>query len=172
MDNRVALDTGVLRRLVTALTTDTPQREPDTESVALVRIFFYDAVPLVVPTVSTELDRPQDSVGSRWRDYHFEELPDIDEEFLGCAKGRSETYLDYHPDPRDCRVVAEAECAKVSAFLTEKQELLEGLGTRVQSIAIQKPSEYWATLGTAPGTPPTNEPVEGNPLAGVQWWRW
>jgi len=172
MDTRVALDTSALRRLVAALTTDNPETEPDAESLALVRIFYYDTVPVVVPTVSAEIDARQDTVQGKWRDYHFGEVPDIGETFLGCAKGIAETYLDYHPDPRDCRVVAEAECAKVVVFLTLKREVLERLRTRVQSIAIEAPSAYWAKLKIPLGTPPNNPPAPGTPLAGVQWWRW
>ena len=113
MASRVALDGDVLALLVSALTW---RGGPalDTEAVAAVRVYFYVTNPLVTPTVAGEVAQANE-LSSKWKNYHFEEIAAPDDFYRGCVKGMAERYVDYHPDPRDCRVVAEAECAKVEA---------------------------------------------------------
>jgi hypothetical protein len=171
MESRVALDTDALSKLVATLTSES-LAEPDSESVALVRIYFYITTPLVVPTVSGEMDDSEDTTLRTWRNYHFNEVSHPDDFYHGCVKGQSDIYLGYHPDPRDCRVVAEAECGRVEAFLTLKNDVLDALGGKVERIALTKPSDYWQKCHLPPGTPPRTKPETRNPLSKVDWWKW
>ena len=171
MDSRVALDTAEIRSLVAALSgaVDAPS---DEGTLALVRIYFYISNPWVVPTIGRELDADGDSVASRWKNFHFDEIADGDQFFLGCVKGMSNRYVDYHPDPRDCHAVAEAECAKLDAFLTRNESLLKGLAGRTESILVTTPLAYWQRAHLPSGATLRISPEQQNPLAVVDWWKW
>src|SRR3712207_5359990 len=115
MNSRVALDLDVFSRLIYALNRR-GERVPDEESIAAVRIYAYITSPLIPPTVAAEIEERKEPLEMLWRNYQFSEIGDPDDFFRGCVRGMSQRYVDYHPDPRDCRVVAEAECAKVEAL--------------------------------------------------------
>jgi hypothetical protein len=168
MDSRVALDVDVFRLLVNVLNW-TGGREPDAESVSAVRIYFYITNPLITPTVAAEANVP---LMSQWKNYQFEEIAAPDDFYRGCVKGMAERYIDYHPDPRDCRVVAEAECAKVEALLTLNADLVHGLSGRSEVISVVSPSEYWRSARVPRGSRPRTTPADENPLAGAPWWKW
>lgn len=170
MVRRVALDVDVLELLVDALNWRAGAA-PDPESITTVRIYFYLTNPVVTPTVVTEAERANEPVRSSWKHYHFEEIRQ-DDFYRGCVKGMAERYIDYHPDPRDCRLVAEAECAKVQALLTVNDALIRGLSGRIEAITVARPSEYWNSAHVLRGTWPQNTPAEGTPLATASWWRW
>lgn len=171
MDSRVALDVDVLRLLVNALSWKGGP-EPDEESVSAVRVYFYITNPLITPTVAAEVEQAKELLLSNWKNCHFEEMAAPDDFYRGCVKGMAERYIDYHPDPRDCRVVAEAECAKVEALLTLNAELVHGLSGRSEVIGVVSPSEYWRAARVPQGTAPRYPPAKGNPLVGADWWRW
>jgi hypothetical protein len=110
------------------------------------------------PQATSEVQQENERRLSNWKSYHFEEIAAPDDFYRGCVKGMAERYIDYHPDPTDCRVVAEAECAKVEALLTMNADLVRGLSARSEVISVVSPSR---TL-----------PAEGTPLARADWWRW
>ena len=171
MDSRVALDLDVFKLLVNALNwQDGP--EPDAESVAAVRIYFYVTNPLIPPTVAAEVEQANDLLLSNWKNYHFEEIAAPDDFYRGCVKGMAERYVDYHPDPRNCRVVAETECAKVEALLTLNADLVRGLSGRTEVIGVVSPSQYWRAAKVPHGSGPRTALSQGNPLFGADWWRW
>lgn len=171
MDRRVALDVDVVRLLVDGLIwRGGPAPEP--EAVAVVRVYFYITNPLVTPTVAAEVEQQNERRLSNWKSYHFEEIAAPEDFYRGCVKGMAERYIDYHPDPRDCRVVAEAECAKVEALLTLNADLLRGLSGRTEVISVVRPSEYWQAAQVPRATSPRTPPAPGNPLLGADWWRW
>lgn len=171
MHSTVALDVDVVRLLVDALNW-TGGPEPDAESIAVVRIYFYVTNPLVTPTVAAEVEEEAGGNMPAWKHYRFDEIPRPDDFFRGCVKGMADRYLDYHPDPRDCRVVAEAECAKAKAFLSLDADLVRGLGGRSEAITVISPSKYWRRAHVAHGTSPRIHPPDGSPVAGAPWWRW
>ena len=92
----------------------------------------------VLPLVAEEIDVDGEDAERRWRDTGFEEVHG-DEFFNGCATGMAQRYLDYYPDPRDCRLVAEAECAKVDLLITFNDDLINGLSDRIETITITTP---------------------------------
>jgi hypothetical protein len=171
MHSAVALDFDVVRVLVSALNWR-GGLEPDGESVAAVRIYVYLTNPLITPTVAAEIDQGDEPGLSNWKNYHFDEIAQPDDFFRGCVKGMAERYLDYHPDPRDCRVVAEAECAKADAFLSLDADLIRGLSGRSEAINVLSPSKYWRAARVPRGAPMRVQVAEGNLLGAVAWWRW
>jgi hypothetical protein len=171
MHSRVALDVDVVRLLVDGLNWRGGPA-PEAETIAVVRVYFYITNPLLTPTVAAEVEQENEGRLSNWKSYHFEEVAAHDDFYRGCVKGMAERYIDYHPDPRDCRVVAEAECAKVEALLTMNADLVRGLSGRSEVISVVSPSAYWTAVRVAPGSPPRTPPAEGNPLAGADWLRW
>lgn len=168
MHPRVALDADVVTQLLEALN----WREgpaPGAQGLAAVRIYFYLTNPLVTPTVAAEIEQATET---DWRNHHFEEIARQDDFYRGCVKGMAERYIDYHPDPRDCRVVAEAECAKAEALLTLSGDLVRGLGGQSEAINVRRPSEYWKRAHVPRGATPRTTPAEGSPLLSAGWWRW
>lgn len=171
MHSAVALDFDVLRRLVDAL--NWPGGiEPDAESVAAVRIYFYLTNPLVTPTVAAEFEQADEPGSANWKVHGIDEIADPDDFYRGCVKGMADRYLDYHPDPRDCRVVAEAECAKADVFLSLNDELVRGLSGRSEAINVLGPAKYWRRAHVAHGAPPRIQPAQGSALLTAGWWRW
>jgi hypothetical protein len=166
---RVAFDAGMIRRLVEAGAGSSAPADPET--VAVVRVYLYSGPIVLVPTVLVEMTDEGLTTRTGFGDFQFEQV-DADEFYRGCVKGMSERYLDLHPDPRDCHVVAEAECARVRTFVTLKDDLLDGLRGRIESLELRTPSEHWAALGIGPGTEPTRRLPPGHPLREVAWWRW
>ena len=109
---------------------------------ALAELRQLGVILCVLPVIADEIETDGDDVERRWRDASFMEIP-ADEFLKGCATGIAKRYLDYHPDPRDCRVVAEAECAKMAALVTLNPNLISGLASRAENIRIEKP---WRTV--------------------------
>lgn len=94
----------------------------------------------VLPSVAEELDADGKEWRQLWRQAGVVEVL-VDEFLQGCATGLTQRYLDYHPDPRNCRVAAEAECAALDILLTIDAEFIEGLAGRVEKIRIATPWE-------------------------------
>jgi hypothetical protein len=136
---RIGIDRGVLRRFL--------QRDPlDPDSQVISRLFQRVSAVCILPVIVRDLEVNGDEHERKWRDAGIEEIR-ADEFLTGCATGMSKRYLDYHPDPRDCRLVAEAECAKLDALVTLNQELIRGLARRVENIRIETPSEALKRAG-------------------------
>jgi hypothetical protein len=171
MKSVVALDVDVFRLLVTALNWS-GGAPPDGEAVSAVRIYMYLTNPLVTPTVVEEAEESLEPGLYNWKDYHFEEIAEPDDFYRGCVKGMAERYLDYHPDPRNCRVVAEAECAKAQALLSLNAELVRGLSGRSEAVNVLSPSRYWRAARVPHGADQRIQAAEGPPLATAQWWQW
>ena len=171
MSSRVALDLDVFSRLVRALNWNGGP-EPDGESVAAVRIYLYVTNPWITPTVAAEIEERKDPLEITWRNYQFSEISHPDEFYRGCVKGMSQRYIDYYPDPRDCRLVAEAECAKLETLLTLRADLIKGMRARAEVIGVMTPSDYWNRAHMPRGAVPRIKPQSENPLSSAAWWRW
>ena len=139
---KIALDRDVVRAYL---------RLDDTGAAwdALTELIQVGATFWVVPTIAAELDTAGEGASLRWRDAPLS-VVDPDDFLRGCATAMSKRYLDYHPDPRDCRVVAEAECAKMDAFLTLDADLVRGLGGRAENLRIEWPWEAAARITRLP----------------------
>ena len=154
MHSQVALDSDVFRSLVAALNW-AGGPEPEAEAVAAVRVYFYLTNPLIPPTVAADIEQAKEPLLSNWKNYQLDEITEPDDFYRGCVKGMANRYLDYYPDPRDCHVVAEVECAKVGALLTLNAALVRGLGGMSEIITIAHPVQYWRDAQVSQGNTPS-----------------
>jgi hypothetical protein len=115
----------------------------------------------VVPTVNEEIARDGSPEEQSWRDVAIGEIHDDSDTYHGCVTTKTYRYMDYHADPRECRVVVEAECAKLDAFLTLNEDLTKALADRVEQIDITSPSAYWASVNVPRGAEPRWTPGPG-----------
>ena len=133
---RIALDRQVLRAMLEA------ERRGHARD-ATRELWQLDATFFVLPIVAEEIDAEGDEIERRWRGAGLEEVKSDD--FLkGCAAGLARRYLDYYPDPRECRLVAEAECARMDALVTSSADLVRRMGRRAENIRIATPSDALA----------------------------
>ena len=167
-DPRIAFDRTVLRRFLKA---NSGSAVVDAEALAAVRIVFYLGNPYIPPSVAKEVDANGTPEEVTWTNFHFEEISRT-EFYDGCVAQTAREYLNSHPDPGDCHLVAEVECAHLNVLLTLKRDLIERLGPKAQKIKVLTPSDYWKHAKVAPGAPPQTEPAEGHPLRDQDWWRW
>jgi hypothetical protein len=131
MTMRIAIDRDVLSRFLRA--------DPsDVEAQILGRLATMGWALCVTPLVAEEIEAEGAPDERRWRESSLEQI-EANDFLIGCAVGIAKRYLDYYPDPRDCRLVAEAECAKLDTLLTLRDELIRGLGERVENIRIETP---------------------------------
>jgi len=134
---KIALDTDVLRACLQPV-------EGVSTHLAVTELVELGATLWVLPAVLETISEEGNDWRGRWRELPLYEQP-LDAFLNGCAAGIARRYLDYHPDPRDCRVVAEAECAKMDAFVTLSKDLISGLGRRVENIRIEEPRDAVAS---------------------------
>ncbi|MCA1586196.1 MAG: hypothetical protein LC791_15970 [Acidobacteria bacterium] len=113
---------------------------------------------MIVPTIAKELQALGTSAEALSAITCLTLIDGEQETLLGCAKGRAERYVDLYPDPRDCHVVAEAECAHADIFVTLNDRLLAALGGRTDRITIALPS---TALRTVPPEAASNEGRQG-----------
>jgi hypothetical protein len=134
----VAFDHDLIQIVLRAR--DPRAAEPhDAQAAAALRI-LSKAKALIVPTVLQELRDAGVPMDVLDRDRRFSIVP-ADDYFHGCAKGRAERYVEVYPDPRDCRAVAEAECAHAVVFVTLNERLIAGLAARTESIVVATPDQ-------------------------------
>jgi hypothetical protein len=167
---KVAFDRDVLLLFLRAVA---GEESTGREALAALRIVLYAATPYIVPTISREIEEDGTPVERDWRSQQqLAEIVDATDTYHGCVTTMTYRYMDYHSDPRECRVVVEAECAQLDAFLTLNNELTKALAPRAEQIAIMRPSDYWASVNVPRGTEPRWTPGPGHPLLGLDWWRW
>jgi hypothetical protein len=131
MTMRIAIDRDVLSRFLHA--------DPsDVEAQVVGQLATMGSALCVTPLLAEEIEIEGAAHERRWRENSLEEIK-ADDFLIGCAVGIARRYLDYYPDPRDCRLVAEAECAKLDTLITLREELIRGLGNRVETIRIETP---------------------------------
>jgi hypothetical protein len=145
------------------------------ERIAALRIVLHTpSILCVTPSVYAELERIRDP--GLWRDkegmrdvFIREVQPrDMNAELV---EGRTRALQALHSDPDDCRVVAEAEAARVSRFITFDRHLVKYL-TWHSILMPTQPSAYWRDLRVPQGANPRLSPAPSNPLSTQSWWRW
>jgi len=128
--------------------------EREAEAAALTELLSRASQVLIVPTIARELEATG-TAPEVLTAIPSIVLVDAEQENLGgCAKGRAERYVDLYPDARDCRAVAEAECAHAGIFVTLNGPLIAALGGRTDRIEIALPT---TALNTVPPVAAANE---------------
>jgi hypothetical protein len=145
----VAFDVDVMK-IVLHDRDSTGAGERDAQAAAASEILSRAPQVLIVPTVRQELQERGELTQVVNADRRFTLVDHDDDYFQGCAKGRAERYIEMHPDPRECRAVAEAECGHAEIFLTLNDRVIRGLGGRTDGIAIEKPVEALGRLSAFP----------------------
>ena len=145
------------------------------ERVAALRIVLHTpSILCVTPSVHAEFERIGDP--GRWREHagvrdvfiRVVRPCDLDS---GLVETRTRVLQAHHADPDDCCVVAEAEGARVSRFLTLDRHLVQHL-TSHTTLMLTQPSAYWCELRVPQGANPWLSPAPSNPLSTQSWWRW
>jgi len=152
-----------------SMPTDTlaPQR------IALVRIFFYLPGTLwVTPTVTNECalirNVSRAELHASFIRVLFGELPLRN---LSRVEARKAFLAQYHLGTNDCAIVAEAEDAGHSVFLSFDSTLRRRLSPYT-SVQLLEPAQCWDALSIPHGAKPDKVPHPTNPLAPEAWWRW
>ena len=142
VDRRFAFDLDVLQRLMATVDAGAVPIDGEEETLAAVRLLVYADTAALLPEVEAELVE-----FANLAQVEFLPLERIapDDFFRGCAKAKADAYLQFHPDPRDCHLVGEAECAQLDALVTLKTDLLNGLRQRAE-VSILTPAAYWESL--------------------------
>lgn len=180
MTDKVGVDSNLLTYLIEAYNSGfDPFSDPFPvlvpERVAALRLFLYLDVIYLLPTVCKETegirDRAKLKQHMEFSDILLHEISDKDLNTADVEK-RVKYYYTFHPNQKDCRIVAEAELAGLDIFLTFDRKLINKLNGRTQSLRIMESSQYWNKLDIPKGTPSKWLPHPTNPLYKTDWWRW
>ncbi len=173
----IAIDSNVFTFLVSAIEVDYDpahdRADLAAEKVAILRIYFYTGEPYyIVPTVEKEY---KDIVEHIKRNNHEEVHAVLMLDFVSVIeendiKQRADLYFRYHPEAKDCRILAEAELGGIEVLLTFDSKLINRLRQNTISIKLMRPSEYWQALSIPSGAQPAVAPHRTNPLSSKTWW--
>jgi hypothetical protein len=89
-----------------------------------------------------------------------------------AVQARTAQFEAYHPNPDDCRILAEAEELRLDFVLTYDHKFWKRLSNVSGTTKLLKPSDYWISLGIPKGANPVTVPHHTNPLSVQSWWRW
>jgi hypothetical protein len=132
------------------------------ERLAALRIVLHTpSILCVTPSVHAEFERIGDP--GRWREnagmrdvfIRVVRPCDLDS---GLVETRTRVLQAHHADPDDCRVVAKAEAARVSRFLTLDRHLVQHL-TSHTTLMLTQPSAFWRELRVPQGANPWLSPA-------------
>jgi hypothetical protein len=171
------LDNMVLSYLVEAMD-DGYDPEKDDEALgrqrlAALRLFLWAEIAVG----ETAVEQSQRTRDESWREKLGRLTSILVPELVVPEEGhqwlarRTDRLGEWHNDPEDCRIVAEAEGLRALAVVTFDKTLKKKLAGHAE-LPILFPSEYWERLNVAPGTPPRWTPHPSNPLADKSWWPW
>ena len=172
---RVALDANAVTYLIKALESHLAEPSGPTalEEIALCRIFIYDDVPYVSPTVERQClaipDHNKRDKHESWLSVAFRCFGD-DLDMTG-SESRILDLFQLHRDPDDCTILVECERYGMDVLLTYDRDFIDHLAGRAVGLRVLRPSELWPQLGIPPGAKPRVEPAHGNPMAATPWWR-
>jgi len=144
------------------------------EKKALLHSWFYKPGTFVLTeTVIAEVSRIRNT---NRREFHesfirtlFLEYPVRD---LATVQARAEQFEVSHPNPGDCRILAEAEELRLDFLLTYDHKFWERLSSVSSTTRLLKPWDFWISRGIPKGAKPVTVPHPTNPLSVQSWWRW
>lgn len=171
--SHVGLDSQCYTYLIDAMAgLDEPTDTLAEQRIALFRTFLYsDNGLFILPTVLTEYKR----IRNRSRIAFHEEWTTLFGETQPIdpmrVEARSAQFLSIHDDPDDCRILAEAEDARLGTLLSFDSKFIAHL-TGASPIRLLRPLEYWQSLNIPRGAKPCTLPRSDNPMASQTWWRW
>ncbi|NWF73501.1 MAG: hypothetical protein HXY51_10745 [Nitrospirae bacterium] len=90
---------------------------------------------------------------------------------LAAVQARAAQFEAYHPNPDDCRILAEAEELRLDFALTYDHKFWKRLSNISGTTKLMKPLAYWTSRGIPKGAKPVTAPHHTNPLSVQSWWR-
>jgi rRNA-processing protein FCF1 len=174
-NRRVGLDSQCLSYLVDCIEgISEPTGRLAGEKKSLLRSWWYVPGTFTIPeTVISEVAKIQNIDRRKFHENFFQTLfLDYPVRDLAAVQARAKQFEVYHPDPCDCRILAEAEELHLDYVLTYDRKFLKRLSTVSSTTKLSKPSSYWISLGIPKGAKTVTEPSPTNPLSKETWWRW
>jgi len=171
--SNIGLDSNCYTYLIDAMASPSAPRDALADQrIALFRVFLYRPGGLyLTPTVRKEFEaiRSPDRAAHHqsWTTL-FPETQPIDKAGIDARTSDLERS---HGDPGDCRIVAEAEDASLTCILTFDSAFIDNLSSHTK-MKLQRPLDFWNSLGIAKGVTPATVPSDDNPLSRETWWRW
>lgn len=182
MGNTIGIDSQLLTYLLDAMI---PSYDPLTDKgrlfpvrQAMLRIYFYTGHSFyILPTVQDEYLTISDPARRKAHErVHEIMLLDItmalDPDAIRERKEHFSTFHYGEKDQNDCQILAEAEIAGLSTFLTIDGDFYNHLHTKTESVNLLYPGEFWESLNIPKGMQPTIIPDSTNPLHRKDWWKW
>ena len=174
-NNRVGLDSQCLSYLLDAIyDVGEPTDALALEKKALIRSWFYEVETFfVTETVMSEVAKIR--VPER-RSIHESFVLALFHDFsvrnAETVTNRALLFKSTHPEPNDCRILAEAEDQELKVLLTYDGNFQRRLSAVSPMVRLMTPYSYWESLGLPKGAQPKIGPHDTNPLSIQTWWRW
>lgn len=169
----VGLDSQCLSYLIDAIAgISEPTDSFAEEKKALLRSWFYTSGTFILTeTVVSEINRIRNKdrreLHEGFMDTLFLSYPTKNQIFI---REKSAQFELIHPEPNDCRILAEAEELNLKFLLTYDHDFWKKLSQASTTTTLIKPSTYWSYLNIPKGAKPITVPHPTNPLK--DWWRW
>jgi hypothetical protein len=144
------------------------------EKKALLRSWFYKPGTFVLTeTVISEVSRIRNIDRREFHESFISTLfLDYPVRDLAAVQARAAQFETYHPNPGDCRILAEADELKLDFVLTYDHKFWKRLSNVSGTTKLMKPLAYWTSRGIPKGAKPVTVPHHTNPLSVQSWWRW
>jgi hypothetical protein len=144
------------------------------EKKALLRSWFYKPGTFILTeTVISEVSKIRNIDRREFHESFIRTLfLDYPVRNLTAVQARAAQFEVSHPEPSDCRILAEAEELRLDFMLTYDHNFWKRLSNASSTMKLIKPSAYWTTLGIAKGAKPVTVPHHTNPLSQQSWWHW
>jgi len=151
-----------------------PTDSLDEEKKALLRTWFYQPGTFILTeTVISEVAKIRNLERRKFHESFIQTLfldyPICD---LTAVQARAMHFELHHPEPSDCRILAEAEELQLDFVLTYDHDFWRRLSAVSSPSKLIKPSSYWSSLRIPKGARPVTVPHHTNPLSQQLWWRW
>lgn len=142
------------------------------QRIALFRVFLYRGGGLFIsPTVRTEYQRIPSNERAAFHEEWTTLFPDTQPINASRIDSRTIELQANHPDVDDCRILAEAEDARLSVLLSFDSKFISRLGGST-AVSIVRPLDYWSSLKIPRGSIPATAPRLDNPMGTQTWWKW
>lgn len=176
MNNEIiGIDSHCLSYLIDAIQgVEKPFGELASEKIALFRTYLYIAGTLyITPTAIEECSAIRNiALKELHENYIMVLFGESQVQNPDRIKLRVEELEHYHNGKNDCRILAEAEDARLKTLLTYDNKFLIHLQGRSSSVNLCRPTEFWNQLDISRGAKPDKRPHSSNPLAFHTWWEW
>jgi predicted nucleic acid-binding protein len=137
------------------------------ERLAMFRIFLYTSKIRYTPEVLNQI-KIEDQLS-----FVLANLPPIGKQSIKIMKVNKleNSYVKFHKDHSDCRILAEAIVSGCDCLLTFDKDIVKHLKNKVR-IVIMNPSEWWEINAPPKKIKPILKPHWTNPKVTQDWYKW